>query len=251
LESLRAFIRILISLVKSVPDVCKAVFAFVASRSPRQWMIAGGVLAYYYLIRWIHQVLEAGPLVVILTMLTLIFTIGLSDNENRDGISAYSVFNRGFERLLGSVDVDSLLAQHVGGGLGGGGGGMIHHEERPHYRRHGAERPAPNERNERNERNNNNDNDDHGAVNNDHDEGGQDNDDDDPNRARTNDDNQTNHTGSRKSGKKARRRNLEQRRDLRRQREAALQMGLDGGEGPEEMMAMQRLIEEQIAAAEE
>ena len=55
-----------------------------------------------------------------MTLLVVIFTFGLSD-EKQEGLSAYSIFNRGFEKLMGSVDADSLLAQHVGGGLGGGG----------------------------------------------------------------------------------------------------------------------------------
>jgi hypothetical protein len=160
----------------------------------------------------------------------------LSDEGNRDGISAYSVFNRGFERLLGSVDVDSLLAQHVGGGLGGvGGGGIaignpnIDREGRPHriQERAAARIPIQQEENDT--------------------EIGIDDEDDD----NENDDNENNNNRSRKSGKKARRRNLEQRRDIRRQREAAIQMGLNGDEGPEEMMAMQRLIEQQIAAENE
>ena len=66
---------------------------------------------------YICRALDAGPVVLIFTALTLIFTIGLSDDENRGGLSAYSVFNKGFEQLLGSVDADSLLAQHVGGGM--------------------------------------------------------------------------------------------------------------------------------------
>ena len=68
---------------------------------------------------------------MIITSLVTIFTVGLgddNDDENKDGenrLSAYSVFNRGFQRMLGSVDADSLLAQHVGGGfmMGGVGGG--------------------------------------------------------------------------------------------------------------------------------
>jgi hypothetical protein len=166
--------------------------------------------------------------VVIITALTFIFTIGLSDEGNKDGISAYSVFNRGFEKLLGSVDVDSLLAQHVGGGFGGGGLGMgdpdnnnndVDREDRRPVQERAARRP-----NQQDEDNNENENDE------------------------DNNQNANNNNRSRKSGKKARRRNLDQRRDIQRQREAAIQMGLDGGEGPEEMMAMQRLIEDQLAA---
>jgi hypothetical protein len=174
-------------------------------------------------------VLDAGPLVVILTALTLIFTIGLSD-EKREGLSAYSIFNRGFERLMGSVDVDALLAQHVGGGIGGGA--MMNHEEDQHDNNANVNhrRQEARQGNQENQLRNDDDND-HGRED-----------------QERNNNGDNNNNRARKSGKKARRRNLEQRRDLRHQREAALQMGLDGTEGPQEMMAMQRLIEEQIAA---
>ena len=175
--------------------------------------------------------LDAGPIVLILTSLVAIFTIGLSDEE-RQGLSAYSVFNRGFERLMGSVDVDSLLAQHVGGGLGGAGGGMMPpampNNDDPPPRRREARRPDPNE---------NIDNNDQNEGNHDNDNNEEEEEDDAPNL----------NNQSRKSGKKARRRNLEQRREMRRQREAALQMGFADGENQQDMIAMQRLIEEQIA----
>ena len=181
---------------------------------------------------FINRVLDAGPIVVIVTLLVLIFTIGLSDDE-RNGLSAYSIFNRGFEKLMGSVDADALLAQHVGGGLGGGG--MMNHNDPNENinanaagRRHDA---RPQER-----------------IRDDHDNPQNDDGNQEDNNEREHDGNNNNNNRARKSGKKARRRDLQQRRDLREQREAALQMGLDGTEGPQEMMAMQRLIEEQIAA---
>lgn len=163
------------------------------------------------------SLLEAGPLVIITTCLALIFTIGLGDNEDRDGLSAYAVFNRGFERLLGSVDVEALMAQHVGiVGAGGGGGmmGAVPIEDREH----GAagrrrQRPHRNDTEQNGDQNNNN-----GVPNN--------------NRAR-------------KSGKKARRRDLAQRREIQNQRQAAAALGMNMGD---EQEAMQRLIEEQIAA---
>lgn len=169
--------------------------------------------------------MEAGPLVIITTCLALIFTIGLGDNEDRDGLSAYAVFNRGFERLLGSVDVEALMAQHVGIMGAGGGGGMMgavpvedrehgaagRRRQRPHRNREGADQQNDTERH-----------DDNGVPNN--------------NRAR-------------KSGKKARRRDLAQRREIQNQRQAAAALGMRmGDDAIEEQVAMQRLIEEQIAA---
>ena len=175
-----------------------------------------------------YRALDAGPIVLILTALTLIFSIGLSDEENREGLSAYSVFNRGFEQLLGSVDADSLLAQHVGGGFMMN---MDQHNDDPDRNRN---RNRNMENVERPNRNVQGDDNNDGAVANE-DEAGND---DIPR--------QNNNNRARKSGKKARRRNLEQRRDLRRQREAAIQMDLDGG-GAEDAVEVQRAIEEQIA----
>lgn len=158
---------------------------------------------------------------IIITCLALIFTIGLGDNDDRDGISAYAVFNRGFERLLGSVDAEALMAQHLGGGLAA----------------HGAMMAAPPQ-----------DNDEQGPARrrrqNRNREGGNQNID-----ADRDEDAVPNNNRARKSGKKARRRDLAQRREIQNQREAAAALGMRmGNEGLEEQVAMQRLIEEQIAA---
>lgn len=151
---------------------------------------------------------------MIVTALVAIFTIGLGDNEGGDGKSAYSVFNRGFERLMGSVDVENLVNQHVGGGMAMAAMNMPQHQQQP------QRRPM-----------NNHDHDDEREdAQNDNDDG-----DDIPD---------DNNAQSRKSGKKSRRRDLQQRRELQRQRRAAMEMGLDGG--ADDSVAMQRLIEEQI-----
>ena len=116
-------------------------------------VIGLGLLVYLYMLRWVHQVLEAGPLVLMVSALVAIFTIGLSDNAASDSSmpSAYAVFNKGFQKLLGSVDADALLQQHVGGGMmaggmmmmmgGGVGAGREHHHEhhpRGHHPRDAA-----------------------------------------------------------------------------------------------------------------
>jgi hypothetical protein len=171
-------------------------------------------------------------MLVILTSLGAIFTFGLGDNENPDGLSAYSVFNRGYERILGSVDAEALLAQHVGGGfagaMGGMGGGMPEQEDHRPPAAAVARPRGPQAVLE-----------DEGDWNSD-----DDNQDDD-------NDGQGNNRGvARKSGKKARRRNLEQRQELRRQRDAARALGLHGDGDPDDQVAMQRLIEQQIAEEE-
>jgi hypothetical protein len=179
--------------------------------------------------------LDAGPILIILTSLGAIFTFGLGDNENPDGLSAYSVFNRGFERILGSVDAEALLQQHVGGGfvnaMGGMGGGMpVQEDHRPPAAAAVARRPRRPQ-----------------AV---EDEGGSDSDDDDNQDDDNNGQGDNNRGGARKSGKKARRRNLEQRQELRRQRDAARALGLHGDGDQDDQVAIQRLIEQQIAEEE-
>jgi len=192
-------------------------------------MVVGAIFVYYWFVRFVHEALDAGPIVLILTVLTLIFSIGLSDDENRGGLSAYSVFNRGFEQLMGSVDADSLLAQHVGGGFMMN---MNQQNDDPDRHANRANADPPNRR-----RNNAEENDQ--AIAN-IDEGNGDN-------AQQNDEpnDNNNNNRARKSGKKARRRNLDQRRELQRQREAAMQIGLDGG--VDDAVEVQRAIEEQIA----
>jgi hypothetical protein len=169
----------------------------------------GGAVLYYAFVRWVHYALDAGPIVLIITALIAIFTIGLGDDETNDGVSAYSVFNRGFRRLLGELEADEIVAQQIHGGL------------RPRRR---AEAPAvlaqpilPREEFQArlvDDNVNDPDNQDENVP--DHDE--------QPQPQANNNNNR-----SRLSGKKARRRrNLEQREELRRQREAALAMGFGG-----------------------
>lgn len=171
----------------------------------------------HHFIRSPSRYLEAGPMVIIVTALVAIFTIGLGDNADPNSVSAYSVFNRGFQRLLGEVDAEELMEQHVGGGMA-----MAMAMERRRNEIDVDTDFVPQRRQQQPQQNEEN--------------AGQ---------QQQNDGNNQ----SRKSGKKARRRNLEQRQELQRQRQAALDMGFGGDEGNQhEMLAMQRLIEEQIAA---
>jgi hypothetical protein len=207
-----------------MPALLHTVTSFLAQRTRRQYFITAGVLVYYVVVRWIHYALDAGPLVLILTVLILIFTIGLGDNGNEDGISAYSVFNRGFQRLLGTIDAEDLVAQQMGGLPGQRNPAAARHIDAPAPPRRAAApaqelRPAP------------------AAEPADGDNNQQQADANDRPRRRL-------------PGKKARRQNLEQRRELRRQREAALAMGF-GADDQAEAIAMQRLLDEQFAELEE
>lgn len=195
-------------------------------------MIAAAV-AYYSFVRWIHSALDAGPVVLIVSALVAIFTVGLSDEKSSE-LSAYSVFNKGFQKLMGSVDADALLQQHVGGGM------MMMQQQRQHQegvrevdelpvrfqrpRQQQQQRPAA------------------AAM---RDEPNDDSEDENENPRQQHPNNNDNPNRARRTGKKARRGNaIEQRRELRAQREAAMAMGFGGG-GDE--AAMFRLLEDQAA----
>jgi hypothetical protein len=180
------------------------------------------------IINCVNRALDAGPLVLIISALIAIFTIGLGNNENKDGISAYSVFNRGFQSIMGSVDVEALVQQHVGGAMGAGAMGMAGRrvdDDNDEF----DELPARRQRRPVQEHQRVQDNNGDGGHGDDgHDEGPR--------------------VQARKSGKKARRGNLEQRREHQRQRQAAVAMGFGGDGGHDEQLAMQMILEEQIAA---
>lgn len=82
--------------------------------------------AYRRLLMYLHDLLSIGPIVLILTLLLLLFTIGLGEDTGMAGTgipSAYSVFNRGMRRILGTIDGEELARQYAGGMGGGGMGG--------------------------------------------------------------------------------------------------------------------------------
>lgn len=209
--------------------------------------------------RWLH----AGPMVFIITLLILIYTIGLGENTGASsGVpSAYSVFNRGVQRLIGQEDAETLANQFVRAAVGHGfdaaagrnqrGFGQIWiGDDEPLENNVIEEQEVINERRRRRrlerlqQRNR-----DEGYVHHEIDnnvpqdeiveavvepEDGM---------------HQNNgvSTTTRKSGKKARRRNLEVRREMQRQRQAAAAMGFgdDGGVGDmREMNAIDQLIED-------
>lgn len=240
--------------LQRIPRVLAVIYQFLKGRSRREYLLALAVLVYYVVVRWIHYALDAGPIVLILTALVGIFTIGLGDETNPDGISAYSVFNRGFQRLLGTVDAEDLVAQQMmGGGMMGAGGGMMRRNAEGRDDGNILNPPPPPRRQPRAAnaaRQEEDENDSDGADDDDIDDDEDDDDDNDDNNQPNNNQNRQPQGRARLSGKKARRRNLEQRRELRRQREAALAMGFGADENAE-ALAMQRLLEEQIAENED
>jgi len=214
IRNIRFFLSTCLKVLKATPGLLTELRETLRTiRLSKLGFGASALITYYYFVRWAHEKLDAGPMVLILTALVAIFTIGLDDDPNRDGLSAYSVFNRGFQRILGSLDADELVAQHVGGGLGFMGGAVDaarapeeQEWDDPRPARHREQRadPPPAEPDEQGHNNTDN--------------------------------------RSRRSGKKARRQNLEQRQEIRRQREAAMAMGF--GDDDDEA-AMMQLVEQE------
>mmetsp|Transcript_14239 Transcript_14239/g.21921 ORF Transcript_14239/g.21921 Transcript_14239/m.21921 type:complete len:252 (-) Transcript_14239:316-1071(-) len=197
--------KFLRELIPTVSKLCKELFAcLIFVYKGATWRDCGIITAlymYYKFLNFAHEKLDAGPIVLILTALIGIFTIGLddgnNDSNNNNNMSAYSVFNRGFARMLGNVDVESLVAQHVGGAM------AI------------AARPIPN--NENNDFVDGADNDRRLLF-----PADDDNFIEDPNNAAALDQQQRR---PRRTGKKKRRQNnIEERRDRQRQRELAREM---------------------------
>lgn len=81
-----------------------------------------GLYIYCRILSYLHELLHAGPMVFIMTLLVLLYTIGLGENTGAaSGIpSAYSVFNRGMLRLFGSEDAEQLAHQFVHAAAGRG-----------------------------------------------------------------------------------------------------------------------------------
>jgi len=242
-----------------------------------------GLKLYHRTLLYLHELLHAGPILIILTLFLLLYTIGLGDNTGASsGVpSAYSVFNRGMRRILGTVDAEELARQYAGGAAAAAMGGGRNNNNGNH--RWGGDGgiwvPQDNEvdddfngenaeeenrvRNERRRqrrlerlqrRNNNQENDaqDHNSNNDDNvDDEQMNNDDADDTNVQQHDTSaqatagntaESNNTGGgRKTGKKARRRNLELRREIQRQRQAAAANGFGRGDGDDDV-AMDRLI---------
>lgn len=209
------------------------IYKFLCNRTRGQYLFLLSLYGYWKTVVLVHDWLEAGPFFIIMTLLILIFTIGLGDHDSRDQhhMSAYSVFNRGMQGILGAIDADQLVAQHVGGGAGFIGGAAVaaaagerraRAQDPPEPRRPMRQEAQPNENDLQNQ------GEDRPAP---------------P------------APPPRKSNKKQRNsrknRNAEMRQEMQRQREAARAMGF-GQEGDEgDWMAIHRLVEQDVQEEEE
>lgn len=220
--------------LNQIKDFIPTVVRFIKERPLRHWMIPSILFIYWKLVVYLHEKLDAGPFVLIMTVLVIIFTVGLGDHgDDKENMSAYSVFNRGFRSILGGVDANALLNQHVGGGfLAGVNVPRDDVDIDENVRPRGRQAMVRQEQQQQQEL---------------------------P-QAQQQQQQQQNNTieKSRKSNKKNRRKkNIEQRREIQRQREAAMAMGFvgDGGNGEDDwqnhrdQMAMNRLVEDEIRQA--
>ncbi|KAL9186055.1 hypothetical protein ACHAXT_005293 [Thalassiosira profunda] len=255
--------------VKSI----KAAFASNKSLLAKGSLVLFALRLYFHALRYLHELLHAGPLVIIVTLLILLYTIGLGDNTGAaSGIpSAYSVFNRGMRRILGTVDGEELARQYAGGGAmaaaGGMNGGDINVIEFDDGGRWGNDEGEGAEEEERNvvnerrrqrrlerleqrrneERNEGNDDaappraDNDTPLLNDETGPGENSTGLEENRHGGRDDRPANEAtpAARKSGKKERRRNLELRREMQRQRQAAAAMGFGAAENADDAREME------------
>ena len=222
-------------IARALPGLVRGLIRIARGMTMRQWGMLGIAVGYYYFVRLVHRTLEAGPLVVIATAMIGIFTIGLGDG-NGAGMSAYSVFNRGFQQLLGSVDVEALVQQYAGGGLAvqaqmNAADHGIHEQNdaRDAERRGNIGPAAPAVAAAAAV-------DDEGADAIEPPQDGQNN------RARR--------PNKKNRNRDRRERNADVRREMERQRQAAAAMGFVG-DGEQDIAAMNRLIEDQVLAGNE
>jgi len=222
-------------IARALPALVRVLIRIARGMTMMQWGMLGIAVGYYYFVRLVHRTLEAGPLVVIATAMIGIFTIGLGDG-NGAGMSAYSVFNRGFQQLLGSVDVEALVQQYAGGGLAvqaqmnAADHGMHEQNDARDAMRRGNIGPAPPAVAAAAAA------DDEGADVIEPPQDGQNN------RARR--------PNKKNRNRDRRERNADVRREMERQRQAAAALGFVG-DGEQDIGAMNRLIEDQVFAGNE
>lgn len=233
-----------------------------------------GLYVYGRILIYVHDWLHAGPMVFLMTLMVLLYTIGLGDNTGAtSGVpSAYSVFNRGVQRLLGQDDAETLANQFVhaaaGRGLNAGGGvgrnaqvGQIWMDDGEQMEDNAPlnEQETINERRRRRrldrlQRRNPGDNaedetqnlyEDNSNIS----EGVDNHDVDSEPEVRLLNSEQSSNIPGRKSGKKERRRNLELRREMQHQRQEAAAMGFgavddtNGGANLIDVNAIDQLVD--------
>lgn len=252
LTSMLYFIQKLLQLLNQQIKQCnlQSTIQFVStykSSITKSTFLLFALRLYYKALLYLHDLLHIGPVLVIFTLLVLLYTIGLGDNTGaQSGIpSAYSVFNRGMRRIMGTVDGEELARQYAGGMAAAGGDGMNHNDDDDDgygiiWEENNQDEVGEEEEEEQNlinerrrqkrlERLQQRRVEEDGAQNDNTDAQLPEQDENDVTQQQQQDEAAA-VAVARKSGKKARRQNLEVRREMQRQRQAAAGLGFGNGD---------------------
>lgn len=248
LTSMLYFIQKLLQLLNQQIKQCnlQSTIQFVStykSSITKSTFLLFALRLYYKALLYLHDLLHIGPVLIICTLLVLLYTIGLGDNTGaQSGIpSAYSVFNRGMRRIMGTVDGEELARQYAGGMAAAGGDGMNHNDDDDGYgiiwEENNQDEVGEEEQNLINERRRQKRLErlqqrrveEDGAQNDNTDAQLPEQDENDVTQQQQQDEAAA-VAVARKSSKKARRQNLEVRREMQRQRQAAAGLGFGNGD---------------------
>ena len=105
-------------LSSAIRDIAMAFIDWFKSQKTHDWTTTFLRALPWVLILLVGASLGFGAAVAIALMIRLVF-VNLGEKAKGDEWSAYSVFNRGFRRLMGSIDARALERQYVGGALAG------------------------------------------------------------------------------------------------------------------------------------
>ncbi len=63
---------------------------FLLRRTAKEWAVAIAFIGYWKGVVYLHRTLDAGPSVLMITALVIIFSVGLGDTKDGNTLSAYS-----------------------------------------------------------------------------------------------------------------------------------------------------------------
>ena len=76
----------------------KSFAKFLSRRTAKEWAAAITFIGYWKGVVYLHRTLDAGPSVLMITALVIIFSVGLGDTKDGNTLSAYSgEFNSSFD----------------------------------------------------------------------------------------------------------------------------------------------------------
>ena len=95
-------------------------FLALPFRSKRSSLTTLSVLVYLIVLVTLHLKYGIGSFLFITSLLILMYKYGFDDAMSNNGMSAFSVFNKGFTNMLGALDGQNLMDQYVAGQAGFG-----------------------------------------------------------------------------------------------------------------------------------